>query len=149
MKKKTFTFVLKNDLAELKDLCLHCEELGQSFGLSERFIFQTNLALDELFTNIVTYGFKDKEEHRITINITVDQKALTLCIEDDGVPFDPIHAPEPDLTCSMEDAKVGGLGIHLIKNIMDEIKYSRVDGKNVLHLTKYLCASKERKSRRA
>lgn len=149
MKKKTFTFVLKNDLAELKDLCQHCEQLGQSFGLPERFVFQTNLALDELFTNIVSYGFKDQKEHHIAITITVDHKVLTLHIEDDGVPFDPVHAPEPDLTCSMEDTKVGGLGIHLIKNIMDEISYKRVNGKNVLILTKHLCVSRERKSRRA
>lgn len=138
MKKKTVTITLKNDLAELKGLCRHCETMGQTMGLSEKLIFQTNLALDELFTNIVSYGFCDHGEHQITITITCDLHVLGLRIEDDGIPFDPSNAPEPDLECRMEDTKVGGLGIHLIKNLMDEIVYQRTDGKNVLILKKYL-----------
>ena len=138
MKKQTITFTLKNDLAELKDLCRHCEAVGQSMGLPEKLIFQTNLALDELFTNIVSYGFSDHDEHQITITITCGPHMLGLRIEDDGIPFDPSKAPQPDLACGMENTKVGGLGIHLIKNLMDEVDYQRTDGKNILTLKKYL-----------
>jgi len=138
MKKKTITFALKNDLAELKDLCRHCESVGQSAGLSEKLIFQTNLALDELFTNIVSYGFHDQAEHEITITITCDKQLLAMQIEDDGVPFNPLKVPDPDLHCSMEKARVGGLGIHLIKNLMDDLTYRRSNGKNILILKKYL-----------
>jgi anti-sigma regulatory factor (Ser/Thr protein kinase) len=149
MKKKTITFTLTNDLAELNDLCRYCEQFGPSIGLSEKVVFQTNLALDELFTNIVSYGFTDQKEHKITVNITLDGKTLCIGIEDDGIPFDPVNAPEPDLACGMENAKVGGLGIHLIKNIMDEISYRRAKGKNILTLKKYLCVPEERQSQRA
>jgi serine/threonine-protein kinase RsbW len=138
MKNRTITFALKNDLAELKDLCRHCEAVGHSVGMSEKLIFQTNLALDELFTNIVTYGFPDNDEHEITITITCDRHMLALQIEDDGVPFNPLKVPEPDVHCGMQAAKVGGLGIHLIKKLMDDFAYKRSDGKNILILKKYL-----------
>ena len=148
MKKKKITITFKNDLAELRHLCRHCEKIGQSIGLSEKLIFQTNLALDELFTNIVTYGFKDKKEHQVILTVTLDCDALEFCIEDDGVPFDPVNMPGPERNCSLNDTKVGGLGIHLIKSLMDEIKYKRINGKNVLEMKKYIDATKKHKRTR-
>lgn len=136
MKAKTVTFVLKSDLEELKNLCRYCENFGQSIGLSKKFIFETNLALDELFTNIVSYSFSDHKEHFITINITKQRDMVTLRIEDDGLPFNPIKATPPDFGCDLEDIQIGGLGIHIIKRLMDEISYERSNGKNILTLKK-------------
>jgi serine/threonine-protein kinase RsbW len=136
MKTKTITFVLKSDLHELKNLCHHCEHFGQSIGLSKKFIFETNLALDELFTNIVSYSFTDQKEHYITISITRQEDMLTLRIEDDGLPFNPLNAIPPDLTCDLEDVQIGGLGIHIINRLMDSVSYRRSDNKNILILKK-------------
>jgi anti-sigma regulatory factor (Ser/Thr protein kinase) len=136
MPKKNYHFSLKSNLSELDRLCEHLDDLGQTLGLSKRCIFEINLALDELFTNIISYGFEDDEEHVIQITITPQNETLCMCIEDDGVPFNPAEAQEPDLECTVEDCKIGGLGIHLIRNLMDEVCYERCGETNKLTLKK-------------
>jgi anti-sigma regulatory factor (Ser/Thr protein kinase) len=107
------------------------------------------LALDELSTNIVSYGFKDQKEHTVIFTISLDCEALEFRIEDDGIPFNPASAPDLEQACNLNDTKVGGLGIHLIKTLMDEIKYKRINGKNILELKKYIGTPQEQRSKRA
>jgi serine/threonine-protein kinase RsbW len=140
MPKKKYSFKLKSSLSELDKLCRELEKLGRTIGLSKKCVFEINLALDELFTNIISYGFPDDEEHLIEITITPQNKMLCLCIEDDGVPFNPVEVNQPDLQCNIEECKIGGLGIHLIKNLMDEVCYERCGDKNVLTLKKSILA---------
>jgi len=134
MAKKFYSFELKNDQSELERLCHNCEEIGQSIGISDKSMFEMNLALDELFTNIISYGFQDCQEHIIKVSITVEGDQLQMRIEDDGVPFNPLESETPDIQCGIEDCKIGGLGIHLIKKLMDDIQYQRVANKNILVL---------------
>lgn len=141
MPKKKYTFELKSSLSELDTLCRKLEKFGQTIGLSKKCVFEINLALDELFTNIISYGFPDDEEHLIKVTITPQNKMLCLCIEDDGIPFNPVEVMQPDLECSIEECKIGGLGIHLIKNLMDEVCYERCGDKNVLTLKKAIPAT--------
>jgi serine/threonine-protein kinase RsbW len=136
MAKNEYSFELKSSLAELDNLCQNLEAFGQKIGLSKKFIFEINLALDELFTNIITYGFDDEDEHCIKVTITPENEELCMCIEDDGVPFNPIEFETPDVSCSVEDCKIGGLGIHIMKKLMDDICYQRCGGKNILTLKK-------------
>ncbi|MBW2440175.1 MAG: ATP-binding protein [Deltaproteobacteria bacterium] len=136
MAKNTYSFELKSDLSELDRLCQNLETFGQQFGLSKKLIFEINLALDELFTNIISYGFQDDEEHLVRITLTPENDQLCLCIEDDGKPFNPIEFESPDVSCSVEKCKIGGLGIHIMKKLMDEICYERCEDKNVLNLKK-------------
>lgn len=136
MAKNTYSFELKSDLSELDRLCQNLETFGQKFGLSKKLIFEINLALDELFTNIISYGFQDDKEHVVRITLTPENDRLCLCIEDDGKPFNPIEFESPDVSCSVEKCKIGGLGIHIMKKLMDEICYERCDDKNVLNLKK-------------
>ena len=136
MPKKKYSFTLKSNLSELETLCQQMEKFGQSLGLTKKCIFEINLALDELFTNIISYGFADDDEHMIKVTLTPQNKTLCLCIEDDGLPFNPIDAQQPDLECTVEDCKIGGLGIHLIRNLMDDICYERCGDRNVLTLKK-------------
>jgi len=138
MVKKAYAFELKNDQSELERLCQKCEELGSSIGLSDKSVFEINLALDELFTNIISYGFQDQQEHIIKINITVEGNQLQMKIEDDGVPFNPLASEPPDVQCGIEECQIGGLGIHLIRKLMDDIKYQRVADKNVLLLKRQI-----------
>ena len=136
MAKRKYSFELKSDLSELDKLCQNLEEFGQKFGLSKKLIFEINLALDELFTNIISYGFQDDREHIVRVTLTPENDQLCLCIEDDGKPFNPIEFEGPDVACSVEECKIGGLGIHIMKRLMDEICYERCDDKNVLNLKK-------------
>ena len=138
MTEKSYAFELKNDLSELDRLCQKCESVGESIGMPKKLIFEMNLALDELFTNIISYGFEDDKEHLIKIEIKVDENELSMRIEDDGIPFDPVLAEAPDLECRIEECKIGGLGIHLIKKLMDEIRYERVNDVNILYLKKHI-----------
>ena len=136
MPKKSYSFELKSSLSELDRLCQNLETFGDKFGFSKKLIFEINLALDELFTNIISYGFKDDKEHIISVTLTPEKDGLCLCIEDDGTPFNPIDFETPDVACAVEDCKIGGLGIHIMKKLMDEVCYERCGGKNVLNLKK-------------
>ena len=140
MSKKSYSFELKSSLSELDRLCENLEIFGKKFGFSKKLIFEINLALDELFTNIISYGFKDDEEHVIKVTLTPDKEELCLCIEDDGMPFNPIDFETPDVSCSVEECKIGGLGIHIMKKLMDDVCYERCGEKNVLNLKKKLGA---------
>ena len=147
MAKNKVSFKLKSNLSELDALCEHLERFGQSIGLSEKCIFEANLALDELFTNIISYGFEDKSEHLIKITLAYQDDNLVFSIEDDGVPFNPTKAKTPDLQCTIEECKIGGLGIHLAKNLMDEVCYQRCKNKNILTLKKNIRETESKKTR--
>ena len=136
MAKKSYSFELKSSLSELDELCLNLEAFGKKFGFSKKLIFEINLALDELFTNIISYGFKDDKEHIIKVTLSPRNNELCLCIEDDGQPFNPIDFETLDVSCSVEECKIGGLGIHIMKKLMDEVCYERCGDKNVLNLKK-------------
>jgi anti-sigma regulatory factor (Ser/Thr protein kinase) len=142
MAKREYLFELKSSLSELDNLCLNLENIGQKIGLSKKLIFEINLALDELFTNIISYGFKDEKEHIIKVSLTPQNEELCLRIEDDGIPFNPTDFEIPDVACSVDNCKIGGLGIHIMRKLMDEICYQRCDDKNVLTLKKQLSKDK-------
>jgi serine/threonine-protein kinase RsbW len=136
MAKNKVSFKLKSKLSELDTLCRNLEKFGQTIGLSSKCMFEANLALDELFTNIISYGFNDNQEHTIKVTISHQNNKLIFLIEDDGIPFNPTKVDEPDLECTIEECKIGGLGIHLAKNLMDEVCYQRCKEKNILTLKK-------------
>jgi anti-sigma regulatory factor (Ser/Thr protein kinase) len=132
----SLSFELRNNLSELATLCEKMESVGQTLGLSRRCLFEINLALDELFTNIISYGFQDQSEHFIRVHVSADRDVLTVVLEDDGVAFNPIERIPPELPCTLDECRVGGLGIHLVKNLMDEVVYERRASTNVLTLKK-------------
>ena len=142
MVQKEYSFELKSNLSELDNLCRHLETFGQKTGLSKKFVFEVNLVLDELFTNIISYGFDDGCEHVIKVTITPENGGLCLYIEDDGRPFNPVEFEVPDVSCSIEECKIGGLGIHIIRKLMDDICYERCEDKNILKLKKGIAKSK-------
>lgn len=129
-------FDLKNDLKELEILADQVELFGNNIGLERKCIFQINLALDELFTNIVSYGFNDNTPHRIDFTLCYENDLLTITIVDDGKPFNPHTSKEPELDAPVEDRACGGLGIHLCKKMLDQIIYRRSGDKNILVLRK-------------
>jgi len=136
MESHKYSFELKSDLSELKILNQHLNQFGQISGLSEACITDVNICLDELFTNITSYGFVDDLEHSIRFTIILDDKVLTLTIEDDGIHFNPLEKKDPEIPADLIDVKIGGLGIHIVKKLMDDICYERKQGKNKLTLKK-------------
>ena len=132
--KKTIELV--NSLTELDRLNEALELFGEANGFAPKCVMELNLAIDEIFTNIVSYGFADGEEHRILIAIACDEKTVTIRIEDDGCPFDPIKACTPDVRCPLFERKVGGLGIHIAKRIMNRLSYRREGNRNILVMEK-------------
>ena len=135
------TFKLKNCTSELDTLCRNVENFGSSLGLTKKCLFQINLALDELFTNIISYGYRDDDEHWVKIAISHENGTVVIRIEDTGMPFNPDAAEGPDMIHDIDKCPVGGLGIHLIKKLMDEILYERCGNKNVLTLKKYITST--------
>lgn len=105
-----------------------CNELGIGPDMS----FNLNLVLEEAVTNVTSYAFPQDEEHEFCLYATSNGKQLVFRLEDDGVPFDPTEVADADVTLTAEERQIGGLGIFLIKQIMTQVSYAYVDGKNQL-----------------
>jgi serine/threonine-protein kinase RsbW len=138
MESHKYSFELKSDLSELKTLFKHLNKVGQATGLSEACVTDINICLDELFTNIVSYGFGDDLEHIVRFAMNLDEHVLTLKIEDDGIPFNPLEKKDPEIPDDLIDVRIGGLGIHIVRKLMDDIYYERKDGTNKLTLIKFI-----------
>ena len=135
---QNYSFELNSKLSELKALNQHLIAFGRNTGLSETSIPKIYVCLDELFTNIVSYGFKDDLEHKVKFTMRVDDNMLTVSIEDDGMPFNPLEKKAIEIPADVMSAKIGGLGIHITKELMDNICYERKRGKNKLTLNKII-----------
>lgn len=136
MNSHEFSFDLKNDLSELETLSRHLTKFGQNTGLSEACITDINICLDELFTNIVTHGFQDDQEHITRFAMNLENNELTLVIEDEGIAFNPLEKADPEIPDDLIDVRIGGLGIHIVRKLMDDLHYERKNGKNLLTLKK-------------
>ena len=90
------------------------------------------VALDEILTNIISYAYDDAKEHIIVIRLSLDQEKWTVEVEDDGRPFNPLNAPEPDTKQLLGERPIGGLGIHLVRKLIDELEYRRQNDRNIL-----------------
>jgi serine/threonine-protein kinase RsbW len=141
MTKPDYCFELKSKLSELKTLCRHLEDCANMLELPQKCLLEINLGLDELFTNIISYGFEDESEHQIKFTLAKAEETLVVQVEDDGMPFNPLDATEPGASRDLDSLNIGGLGIHLVKKMMDDIDYQRDEGKNKLILKKCVAAA--------
>ncbi len=98
---------------------------------------KSNIAFDELLNNIISYGYDDEEIHEIDIEIDLKGERLIITITDDGIPFNPFRKDPPDTMLSVEERVIGGLGIHIVKSLMDEYEYKRNVDKNIITLVKF------------
>jgi len=136
MADKNITII--NQLEQLEYLADTMELISGEWDIPMNIALNLNLVLEEVVTNIIFYGYDDKDEHEININLSYEDNIIMIQIEDDGREFDPLQAPEPDTEKTIEESKIGGLGIHFVRTIMDDIKYQRLDNKNTLTLTKHI-----------
>jgi serine/threonine-protein kinase RsbW len=134
MFEKKLTII--NQISQLEELARFFEEISDEWDLPMSASLNLNLVMEELVTNIIFYGYEDQNKHEITIVVILDNKLINIQLEDDGKEFDPLSIPEPDINLAIEDRKIGGLGIHFVRKIMDKIDYKRLDNRNRLTLSK-------------
>ncbi len=131
------TLLIKNKIDELSKVPSFLEELIREWGLTDAILFNLNLAIEEALSNTILYGYNDSNDHFIELSIKIENRQITVIIEDDAVEFDPTTLNDPEIFQPAEKRTVGGLGVFLIKKLMDNVKYKRVDKKNILTLTKF------------
>ncbi|SIT65649.1 serine/threonine-protein kinase RsbW/sigma-B regulation protein RsbU (phosphoserine phosphatase) [Ectothiorhodosinus mongolicus] len=130
-------FTLSNDIAELPGLAESIETFGEQGGLSPKVVYALNLVLDEWLTNLISYAYESDTRHEIHVLLHMGDEEVVLEVKDDGEPFNPLtQAPEAPTTGTVEDRPIGGLGLHLLKSLMDEVNYESIEGWNTLRLTK-------------
>jgi len=127
---------LNNKVSELEGFNQTLTEFGQHHGLAPRLVHDLNLALEEILTNIISYGYPDNREHEIKVRLSVQPGEVKAEVEDDGHPFNPLEAPEADTTKPLEERTIGGLGIHLVRKLMDDLEYKRQGDRNLLTIKK-------------
>jgi serine/threonine-protein kinase RsbW len=132
--------VVKNQLCELERVSRAVAEFGARRALPAPVTFAGKLAVDEILTNVISYGYDDADEHQIVVRLDVTGGMLTVVVEDDGRPFNPLEAAPADVEAPLEDRRLGGLGIHLVRKVMDELAYRREPGKNVVVMKKSIAA---------
>ena len=126
---------LAADLGELSRLAEAVEDFGGANDLPPGAVFKLNLCFDELITNAISYGFETLDQAALSVVLTVSDGEVVAIIRDNGRPFDPFtEAPEADTTLRVEDRPVGGLGVLLVRESMDDCSYERRDGFNVVTL---------------
>jgi serine/threonine-protein kinase RsbW len=132
------SIVLRNDLQELERLAAFIQGLSRSLGMDEKSLFQINLVCDELVTNIILYGYPSAQNGMHTIRLDVGQtpEGWELCLSDQGIPFNPLLKSSPRTDQSIEERGIGGLGIHFVRQVMDELRYERLNEENVLLMRK-------------
>jgi serine/threonine-protein kinase RsbW len=129
-------FTLKNDLAELDRVTQRVNEFGTRQRLGPQLLHDLDLALEEILANIISHGYTDICEHEIRVRLSVHSGEVRIDVEDDGQPFNPLDAPAPDTAKPLAERPVGGLGIHLVRQLMDGLEYKRQGDRNLLTMKK-------------
>ena len=125
-----------NDLNNLPGIAVAATEFLERNGASPDIIFAANLAIEEMVSNTIKYGYSDDLQHQIEIQLFLTTSVLEIEIRDDGGPFDPFAYPTPSPPLPTD--KAGGLGLHFVRNILDGCNYVRREGQNIVRLTKKL-----------
>jgi anti-sigma regulatory factor (Ser/Thr protein kinase) len=125
-----------SDAAQLSILTQFLQEFWSAADLPSAETLTFELALEEIFMNVVMHGSPAGRAPRVEVSLALCDGCLTLMIEDDGPSFDPLSLAAPDVTASLEERRVGGLGVYLVRQMMDAVSYQRLGGRNQLSMTK-------------
>jgi serine/threonine-protein kinase RsbW len=127
---------IKNQISELEKVAQFVEEIGEELGLSMELQMNLNLVMEEMVTNVIFYAYPEGEVADIELLAKSDGKELTFVLSDQGKEFDPTAKEDADLDVNPADRELGGMGIFIVKNIMNKVTYQRLEGKNLLTMTK-------------
>jgi serine/threonine-protein kinase RsbW len=129
---------IANRIAELKKVVTFVEQFGASHGLPATVINDLNLCLDEILNNAISYGYDDDAQRLISISLSTDGGAVVAEVEDDAKPFDPRRTTSVRPSGDLRNRSAGGLGLHFVNSLMDDVDYSWTGGYNRLTLKKRL-----------
>jgi serine/threonine-protein kinase RsbW len=132
---RLFEITIGSDIAEIPEISARLEAGMQRYGFHAEDILDTQLAVEEAVTNVIFHGYR-KGGGKISVTCRIGADRVEVQIADSAPRFDPLSIPEPELDASIEERKVGGLGVYLIRRVMDEISYRYENGKNILVLMK-------------
>jgi len=130
--------ILRNDVNELSRVQLFLESLEEAGNVPSSLLMPLNLVLEEALTNIIFYAYEPGTVNEIRLDVVTYADRLEITLTDSGKPFDPTVSPDPDISLSAEDRPIGGLGIFLIRKLMDTVDYQRKNEQNILTLSKQL-----------
>lgn len=134
----TKQLILHNQVEQISQLEGFISEIADETGMDTALAMSMNLALEEAVTNVVLYAYPEGTDGEVNIDARFDKGILTFVLKDSGVPFDPTAKEDADITLGVEERPIGGLGIFLVKQLMDTVSYNYSDGCNILTMTKKL-----------
>jgi anti-sigma regulatory factor (Ser/Thr protein kinase) len=137
-----FRMTIGADLGEVAGVNAAFSGFADAHGLPASIRRSVNVALDELLTNTISYGFAGRGGGQVTIEAELGADRLSVTVTDDGRPFDPLGVASPDTALPVEQRKIGGLGLHLVRRLMDDVSYERRADRNVVVLAKRLASGK-------
>lgn len=126
------------DAAQLTVLNQFLRDFWAAAALAPPKMESFELALEEIFMNIVLHGAQPGSTPYVELSLDRAAESVTMTVEDDGPKFDPLSLPPPDVTASLADRPVGGLGVFLVRRMMDTVSYARIAGRNQLRVSKRL-----------
>ena len=129
------TLEITNDLSELHRIHDCLERLAEEWNIPPKPVFDITLTVEELISNVINYGYEDTG-NLIMLTFSLNDDVLSILIEDEGKAFNPLDMPTPDINAPVEDRKIGGLGIHLAKTLMDSFAYERKGDRNSVTITR-------------
>lgn len=127
-----------NVLPEIAAVAQRCREFARDAGIGADVLADLQVALDEVLSNAIRYAFPDGGSHPIDVRFRASARAVEVTIEYGGIAFDPADAPPPDLRSPLGERREGGLGIHFVRQLMDETRYRRAGGRNRVTLVRQL-----------
>jgi len=131
----THTLTVRADIHEIPRVSGAIEETMRTAGFPDEAILDVQLAVEEAIANTIVHGFRGATGE-VTVTIHVAEDMVTARVEDRAPPFDPLSLPEPNRESDLAERHIGGLGIYLMRRVVDEVTYQYVEGKNVLTLIK-------------
>lgn len=127
---------IKNQVGELEHVAAFIEEIGEELGLDMEMQMNLNLVMEEMVSNVIFYAYPEGTEATIELKAESDGKELTFVLSDRGREFDPTLREDLDVETNPADRDLGGMGIYIVKNIMNQVSYQRLEGKNLLTMKK-------------
>jgi anti-sigma regulatory factor (Ser/Thr protein kinase) len=134
------TLTLRNDIAELPQLVAFIDRFFARLPPDPKTLNAFQLALEEVVLNVINHGYRDGAPHTFRVALAASGRRVTATVDDDAPAFDPLAQPSVDLDAPLAGRPIGGLGIHLVKKMMDRVAYTRDRGRNLLTLTRDLRA---------
>ncbi|RYD78151.1 MAG: ATP-binding protein [Verrucomicrobiaceae bacterium] len=136
MHEGSITIRLRAEVPEIERLNRLVRQFGELHELPGRALYAVTLTLDELVSNVILHGFDDPVGQEVSIRIEVAEREVRAIVSDGGRDFDPLSMPAPDLSLPLEQRPLGGLGIHIVRSLMDHVEYRRENNKNLLTVRK-------------